>query len=147
MVLTGYTPKFTVDNSLSGLCDVFDEQESPKIMADQMILKMQLIASVHKSLLENVEHVQRKQMKVYVARKGLQTFEGFTKNTKVKIHKPGKKRSLLSKWEGSYIFVDYKDGKGFQEQDHGSRMCILKDLKRQCWERSKRDLQVYMFAD
>ncbi len=113
MVFTGYTPKFTIDNSLSGLCDVFDEQESLKIMANQMILKMQLIASVHKSLFENVEHVQRKQMKVYVARKGLQTFEGFTKNTKVKIHKPGKKRSLLNKWEGSYIFVDYKDGKGF----------------------------------
>jgi hypothetical protein len=41
---------------------------------------------------------------VYTARKGLQTFEGFTENTKIKMHRLGKKR---------YIFVDYKDGKGF----------------------------------
>jgi hypothetical protein len=94
-----------------------------------------LIASVHKSLLENVEHVQRKQRKVYVARKGLQTFEGFIKNTKVKMHITRKKKSLLINWEGPQFFVDYKDGKGFQEQDHGSIMCILKYLKEQCWER------------
>jgi hypothetical protein len=59
-----------------------------------------LIASVHKSLLENVEHVQRKQRKVYVARKGLQTFEGFIENTKVKMHRTRKKKSLLINWEG-----------------------------------------------
>ncbi len=90
-----------------------------------MILKMQLIASVHKSLLENVEHVQRKQRKVYVAKKRLQTFEGFIKNTKVKMRRPGKKRSLFNNQEGPYFFVDYKNGKGFQEQDHGNRMYIL----------------------
>jgi hypothetical protein len=45
------------------------------------------------------------------------------------MRKPGKKRSLFNNWEGSYIFVDYKDGKGFQEQNHGSKMCIFKDLK------------------
>jgi hypothetical protein len=33
-----------------------------------MILKMRLIASVHKTLLENVEHAQRKQRKVYASR-------------------------------------------------------------------------------
>jgi hypothetical protein len=49
------------------------------------------VANVHKTLMENVEHAQRKQRKVYVARKGLQTFEGFTENTKVKMHRPGKK--------------------------------------------------------
>jgi hypothetical protein len=85
-------------------------------MAEQMILKMQLIASVHKTLLENVEQAQRRQRKVYVARKRLQTFEGFTENAKVKMRRPRKKRSLLSNWEGPYFFVDYKDGKGFQEQ-------------------------------
>jgi len=84
---------------------------------------------VHKSLLENVEHAQRKQRKVYVARKGLQTFEAFVENTKVKMCKPKKKRSLFSNWEKPYIFIDYKDGKGYQEQDHGGRICILKDLK------------------
>ncbi len=78
MVLIGRTPRFTIDNSLSGLCDVFDEQESPEAMANQIIFKMQLTANVHKSPLENVEHAQRKQKKVYVAKKGLQTFEGFT---------------------------------------------------------------------
>jgi hypothetical protein len=68
---------------------------------------------VHKSLLENVEHAQRNQRKVYVTRKGLQTFEGFIENTKIKMRKFGKKISLLSNWEGLYIFDDYKDGKGF----------------------------------
>jgi hypothetical protein len=47
-----------------------------------------LIARVHKTLLENVEQAQRKQRKVYATRKGLQTFEGFTKNAKVKMRKP-----------------------------------------------------------
>jgi len=84
---------------------------------------------------------------VYAARKGLQTFEGFTTNAKVKMDKLGKKRSLLSNWEGPYFFVEYKDDKGFQEQDHGSKMCILKDLKRQCWEQSRKDLQLYLSTD
>jgi hypothetical protein len=56
MVFTGCTPRLTIDNSLSGLCDVFDEHVSLEVMANQMILKMELIASVHKFLLENVEH-------------------------------------------------------------------------------------------
>jgi hypothetical protein len=29
MVLISHRPKFTIDNSLSGLCDVFDEHASP----------------------------------------------------------------------------------------------------------------------
>ncbi len=61
--------------------------------------------------------------------------------------RPGKKRSLLSNWEGPYFFVEYKDGKGFQEQDHGNKMCILKYFKGQCWEWSRRDLQLYMSPD
>jgi hypothetical protein len=56
MVLTGRTPRLTIDNSFSGLCDVFDEQENLEVIIDQMILKMKLITSMHKSLLENVEH-------------------------------------------------------------------------------------------
>jgi hypothetical protein len=70
---------------------------------------------VHKTLLENVEQAQRKQKKVYAARKGLQTFEGFTENAKVKMCRPRKKRSLISNWEGPYLFIEYKDGKGFPE--------------------------------
>jgi hypothetical protein len=60
MVFTGRTPRFTIDNNLNDLCDVFDDHASLEVMAYQMILKMQLITSVHKSLLVNVEHVQRK---------------------------------------------------------------------------------------
>ncbi len=142
MVLIGCMPRLTIDNNISGLCDAFDEQENPEVIREQMILKMWLIASVHKTLLENVEHAQRKQRKVYVARKGLQTFEGFIENAKVKMCRPRKKRTLFSNWEGPYFFVEYKYGKGFQEQDHGNRMCILKDLKGQCWEQSRRDLQL-----
>jgi hypothetical protein len=40
-----------------------------------------------------------------------------------------KKISLFSNWEGPYFFVEYKDGKGFHEQDHGSKMRIFKDFK------------------
>jgi hypothetical protein len=56
MVLTGCTPRLTIDNNLNGLCDVFDEQENPEVMVKQMIRKMRLIVSVHKTLLENVKH-------------------------------------------------------------------------------------------
>jgi len=94
-------------------------------MVEQMILKMQLIASVHKTLLKNVEQAQKRQKKVYATRKGLQTFEGFIENAKVKMRRPGKKRSLLNNWEAPYFCVKYKDGKGFQEKDHGNKMCIL----------------------
>jgi hypothetical protein len=60
MVFNGCTPRLTIDNNFNGLCDVFDEHAGLEIMVDQMILKMQLIASMHKSILENVEHVQKK---------------------------------------------------------------------------------------
>jgi len=50
---------------------------------------------------------------VYATRKWLQTFEGFIENAKVKVCRPGKKRSLLNNWEGPYFFAEYKDGKGF----------------------------------
>ncbi len=33
MVLIGCTPRLTIDNSLSGLCDVFDEQENLEVRA------------------------------------------------------------------------------------------------------------------
>ncbi len=46
-------------------------------MAKQMINKMQLVVNIHKTLMENVEQVQKKQQKVYATRKGLQLFEGF----------------------------------------------------------------------
>jgi hypothetical protein len=59
----------------------------------------------------------------------------------------GKKKTIMCNWEGPYIFVDYKDGKGLQVQDHGSRICVVKYLKEQYWEHSRRDLQLYHFVD
>jgi hypothetical protein len=57
-----------------------------------MVHKMELIA---KSLLENIEQVQKKQRKVYATHKGLQIFDGFEENNKVKMCKPGKKKYLV----------------------------------------------------
>jgi hypothetical protein len=96
MVLTRHTLRLTVDNDLNGLCDVFDENAGPKVMVKQMIHMMYLIASVHKFLLQNVEQVQKKQKKVYVVCKGLQTFDGLEENNKVKMRRLGKKRSLIN---------------------------------------------------
>jgi hypothetical protein len=65
-------------------------------------------------LLENVEQAHKKQCKVYAFKKGLQMFEGFDgKGVKVKMQKPGKKKNLVSSWERPYVFITYKDGKGF----------------------------------
>jgi hypothetical protein len=76
-----------------------------------MVHKMQLIANVHKSLLENAEQDQKKQRKVHVACKVFQIFDGFEENNKMKMCKHGKNKSLVYNWEGPYIFMDYKDGK------------------------------------
>jgi hypothetical protein len=96
-----------------------------------MVQKMQLIVVVHKSLLENVEEAQKKQRKTHVTYKGLQTFDGFELENKVKMHRLGKNKSLMCNWEGPYMFVDYKDVKGLQKKDHGNRICIVKDFKEQ----------------
>ncbi len=63
MVLTRCSPRLTINNTLNGLCDVMDEQVGPMAMAmaKQMVHKMQLVASIHKTLLENVEQVQNKE--------------------------------------------------------------------------------------
>ncbi len=81
-----------------------------------MINKMQLVISIHKVLLENVEQAQKKQWKVFATQKGLQLFEGFEEgDSKIKMCKSSKKRSPMGSWEGPYDFVSYKDGKGCQE--------------------------------
>lgn len=92
MVFTRCTPRLTIDNSLNELCHVFDEHAKPKLMAEYMVHKMELIA---KSLLENIEQVQKKQRKVYATHKGLQIFDGFEENNEVKMCKPGKKKYLV----------------------------------------------------
>ncbi len=52
-------------------CVMFDESARLEFMIEQLIHKMHLIVSMHKSLLENVKQAQNKQRKVYAARKGL----------------------------------------------------------------------------
>jgi len=71
MVLIRCSLRLIVSNSLNGLCDVVNEQVGPKAMAGHILLKKQLVSWIHKSLLENVEQVQKKQGKVYAFRKGL----------------------------------------------------------------------------
>jgi hypothetical protein len=70
-------------------------------------------------------------------------FEGFEGGVKVKMRKLGKKKNLASSWEGPYVFVTYKDGKGSQEQDECGRTCIIKDLDEKHSERARRDLHIY----
>jgi len=98
-------------------------------MADQMILKMQLITNVHKSLLENVKHAQRKQRKVYATRKMLQTFEGFTKNTKIKMHRPRKKRSLFSNWRDHTSLLITKMARDFRNKIMATE-CVFSKISR-----------------
>ncbi len=75
---------------------------------------MQLVSYFHKYLLENVEQAHKKQQKIYASKKGLQMFEEFEGEcTKVKMCKPCKKKNPACSYEGPYIFVTYKDGKGF----------------------------------
>jgi hypothetical protein len=38
--------------------------------AEQFLLKMKLIASIHENILLNVEHAQQKQKKTYATRRG-----------------------------------------------------------------------------
>jgi hypothetical protein len=52
-------------------CVMFDESARLEFMIEQLIHKMHLIVSMHKSLLENVKQAQNKQRKVYVTHKGL----------------------------------------------------------------------------
>ncbi len=79
MTLIGRNPQLTIDNNLNGLSVIVNEQVGHEAMVEQMIQKMQLVVSIHKSLLENVEQAQKKQQKVYTTRKWLQLFEGFEK--------------------------------------------------------------------
>jgi hypothetical protein len=64
---------------------------------------MKLIASIHESILFNVEQAQKKLKKTYATRKGKQTFEGLVVGlTMVKMKKLGKKKTLTSSWESPY---------------------------------------------
>ncbi len=55
--------------------------------------------------------------------------------TYVKMNKLGKKKSLVSSWEGPFLFLNYLDGIEFMEQDEGERMCVVKSREEQLWDR------------
>ncbi len=50
------------------------------------------------------------------------------------------KKQLVGRWEGPYVFVAYKDGKGSQKQNEGGKTCTIKDMDEKHWERVKNDL-------
>ncbi len=104
---------------------------------------MKLIASIHESVLLNVEQAHKKQRSTYASRKGKHLFEGLIAGkTMVKMKKPGKKRALAASWEGPYRFVGHVDGKGNFDFEEGCRLCVVQDANGRQWERSRRDLQI-----
>ncbi len=60
MILTGRTPRLRADNYLHALTVVTDDDVNVEVAAAQFLQKMKLIASIHKSVLFNVEQAQQK---------------------------------------------------------------------------------------
>jgi hypothetical protein len=95
MILTGRTPRLRADNYLHALTAETDVGEEVEVAAVQFLQKMELIASIHKNVLLNVEQAQKQQKKIYASRRGKHQFEGLVAGvTMVKMKKPGKKRAL-----------------------------------------------------
>jgi hypothetical protein len=144
MILIGHTPRLRADNYLQALTAEIDDTTNVETMVEQFMQKVTLIASIHETVLLNVEQAQKKQKRTYATRKGKQVFEGLSaRETMVKMRKPGKKKALTASWEGPYLFVAHTDGLGTFDADEGNRICILQDGDGNQWERPRRDLQVY----
>jgi hypothetical protein len=144
MVLTGRTPRFRADNWLNTLTDEIDDTATVEDMATRFLEKVRLIASIHESVLFNVEQAQKKQKSTYANRAGKHLFEGLVAGiSRVKMRKPGKRRALSASWEGPYQFVGHTDGKGDFDFEEGCRICIVQDADGRQWERSRRDLQIF----
>jgi flagellar motor switch protein FliM len=60
MILTGHSPRLMADNYLNVLTNVTDDNVDVEVAAAQFLQKVSLIASIHESVLLNVEHAQRK---------------------------------------------------------------------------------------
>lgn len=71
-------------------------------------------------------------------------FEG--EGIKVKMCKLGIKKNLVGSREGPYVFVAYKDGKGLQEQNEGSKTCTIKYMDKKHWEWVKINIQIYHYV-
>jgi hypothetical protein len=144
MVLTGRSPRLRVDNYLSALTGVIDDGIGVEQIATQFLEKVELIASIHRDVLLNIEQAHKKQRSTYVSRKGKHLFEGLiVGETMVKMKRPSKKRALAASWEGPYQFVGHVDGKGDYDFEEGCRLCIVRDADGKEWERSRRDLQIF----
>jgi len=77
MILTRRTPRLNVDNSLNSLIKIVDDHMELKDVFLHMVKKMELVACLHDSLLENLEHAQKKQRKTNFIKKGRMMFVGF----------------------------------------------------------------------
>ncbi len=144
MVLTGQTPRLRADNCLNTLTDEIDDTATMEDMATRFLEKVRLIASIHESVLFNVEQAQKKQKSMYANRAGKHLFEGLVAGiSRVKMRKPGKRRALSASWEGPYQFVGHTDGKGDFDFEEGCRICIVQDADGRQWERSRRNLQIF----
>jgi hypothetical protein len=126
MILIGRTPRLRVDNYLHALTAETDASADVEVTTAQFLQKMELIASIHKNVLLNVEQAQKQQKKTYATRKGKHLFKGLVAGvTMVKMKKPGKRRALALSWEGPYQFIGHTDGKGNLDFEEGCRMCII----------------------
>jgi hypothetical protein len=144
MILTGRSLRLRADNCRNVLTDVVDDEAGVEHVATQFLEKVRLIASIHESVLLNIEQAQKKQRSTYANRKGKHLFEGLIAGeTMVKMKKPRKKRVLAASWEGPYRFIGHVDGKGNYDFEEGCRLCIIQDADGRQWERSRRDLQIY----
>lgn len=144
VIMTNKTPRLTIDNRLSSLTWIVEIQIANEEMALQMVSKMKLVAQLHEYLLQNVDQTKKKQKRTYAAKKGQVMFHSFEDGKmSINMRKLSKKKYLLASWEGLYMFVGYKDGKGCQEHDDVAIICIFKDKDGQTWQRAKWDLHIY----
>jgi hypothetical protein len=77
MILTGRTPRLRADNYLHALITETNVGAEVEVAAAQFLQKMELIASIHKNVLLNVEQAQKQQRKTYATQKGKHLFEGW----------------------------------------------------------------------
>ncbi len=60
MILTGRSPRLRADNYLNALTNVMVDGVDVEVVAAQFLEKVRLIASIHESVLLNVEQAQKK---------------------------------------------------------------------------------------
>ncbi len=127
MILTSHTPRLNeVDNHLNMLAKEIDEKIGIEKMV-KVIVKMELIARMHKTILRTVEKAQQKQRNTYASRKWKHMFPCFVvEKDMVKMKKPSKRKYFKASWEGPYFFVGYANVKDNVEFDEGGCIYIIK---------------------